>query len=1207
MKKRSLFKRLLSGFVATAMALSICFSDKVFEDLFASAENGDFTVNVDFKDREEETVYDGHENGMRYFVLGALVKENASPALTVANDANIVAWECKEIYPQTNSHSTVTFSEFRLNDHDFDNPDRQEDDPKVTKTSPECANTVFVGRVYRYWGSNPYCPRNPDGSFNIEPTNLVNPRSGSYNGWYDYAEYSADSFTGFVPSSSTDGDTTNVIFKKRHVEFYVNVNFSKETTITEDEYYYVLVETVHTNGDKTYFYSRLTANNDDVVMPVQNKDNRNWIKEGQSKPDQNEQYNGGEKSTTVKLFKANKERDLGNLISGSECTELKTGDFAKGQKIVIRGQSSEPEKPSNNDTLVTYYETINFEKMDESDNYTFKEILGSGISFGITADRFRQKGHFQSNFAANYFSASGNFDPDLSKPSAGEIYVANFANLDTPTDTSAANKMQMDIGASHQQKEVMGPDADTGAVLYIPNDDTYIPDVVGDTQTNRLKISRDHVTVDNKTYSSKRMSDEVVNPIIQQMQGMSARLASKPTNYTPIKIGTKWEVDTTDYPDDATIYIDADVMTAANGDIGGNAAMTIKKKDGQLIVFNSTKANVGVRELNLVVDGVEGGTKESQKIAGVEGGEQNDWLNKHVMRSVVWNLSGATEAAITNTAGIFLIPKSNSVTKLGGTSTGWLVTAGYFENTSGEWHFPYDELEKYKKPEQISVNVSKKAITGDDELENAQLELTSKNLPESEWIYLAEKNSFAQKITDEATGMITGLKWTSGTSQKTLTLRDGDFTLKETGTTFRSGGKEYKVVTSSFDFEITNGKITKVSKDVSEDNGTIKYTDTNNTITIRDAQAGGPVTHPVHVSKTEITGQKAVAGATITVYTDTPNAEDRVKVNDYETSADEGSRGTFMLEAGKYVLVEKATTEGQAPYESGKTYKVITTEFKFEVKADGTVECTGAKASVDSFTADEKANGGLVLTKLADKNEPYFIMCDAANTTNITVDKQAVTGEAVIENAHLKIVDSNNVVKGELITTKTDKSFEVELEDGTYTLTEEAVEGKDIVDAQGNKYEIIPSSVEFTIQNGQITSTTNTVASKDKVDQNKGGVVYSENTFTICDAKKATSDDDSSKPSDDSSKPSGGDNDGDNDSSKLSGGDNDGDNDSNKGKKPSGGDNDGDNDSNKGKKPSGGDEDGDNTPNTGFAGSTFAAAALLAAVSVLAVMKKKDE
>ena len=48
MKKRSLFKRLLSGFVATAMALSICFSDKVFEDLFASAENANAYRSIRF-------------------------------------------------------------------------------------------------------------------------------------------------------------------------------------------------------------------------------------------------------------------------------------------------------------------------------------------------------------------------------------------------------------------------------------------------------------------------------------------------------------------------------------------------------------------------------------------------------------------------------------------------------------------------------------------------------------------------------------------------------------------------------------------------------------------------------------------------------------------------------------------------------------------------------------------------------------------------------------------------------------------------------------------------------------------------------------------------------------------------------------------------------------------------------------------------------
>ena len=353
------------------------------------------------------------------------------------------------------------------------------------------------------------------------------------------------------------------------------------------------------------------------------------------------------------------------------------------------------------------------------------------------------------------------------------------------------------------------------------------------------------------------------------------------------------------------------------------------------------------------------------------------------------------------------------------------------------------------------------------------------------------------------------MRWTSGETAKTITLRDGSYVLKETGTTFKSGGKEYKVVTSSFDFEITNGKITKVSKDVSEDNGTIKYTDTNNTITIRDAQAGGPVTHPVHVSKTEITGQKAVAGATITVYTDTPNAADRVKVDDYETRAVDGSRGTFALEAGNYVLVEKATVDGGAPSLNGKTYKVITTEFKFEVKADGTVECTGAKASVDSFTADEKANGGLVLTKLADNNEPYFIMCDAANTTNITVDKQAVTGEHTIKNARLWLTDSNrNIVPGADITTvgnAADDKFTVTLEDGEYTIHEEAAKdtsGKplDITDENGEKYNIIPSEVKFTVVNGTVTST-DAKASKDKLGEN-GGVYADGTTFHVCDAIK---------------------------------------------------------------------------------------------------------
>ena len=210
-------------------------------------------------------------------------------------------------------------------------------------------------------------------------------------------------------------------------------------------------------------------------------------------------------------------------------------------------------------------------------------------------------------------------------------------------------------------------------------------------------------------------------------------------------------------------------------------------------------------------------------------------------------------------------------------------------------------------------------------------------------------------------------------------------------------------------------------------------------------------------------------------------------------------------------------------------------------------------------------------------------------------DKKTISGDEELAGAILTITKKGES-KSQSWTSQIGKTWEVELEEGTYVLKES---GDSVVDKDGNKYDVITSELEFTVNNdGTVTATGAKTAYDDKA--TTGYFYQNGTTIEICDAKKATSDDDSKPDGDDSSKPS-------DDSSKPSGGDNDGDNDSSKGNKPSGGDNDGDNDSNKGKKPSGGDEDGDNTPNTGFAGSTFAAAALLAAVSVLAVMKKKDE
>ena len=333
-------------------------------------------------------------------------------------------------------------------------------------------------------------------------------------------------------------------------------------------------------------------------------------------------------------------------------------------------------------------------------------------------------------------------------------------------------------------------------------------------------------------------------------------------------------------------------------------------------------------------------------------------------------------------------------------------------------------------------------------------------------------------------------------------LRDGSYVLKESGTTFTSGGKTYNVVSSSFEFEITNGKITKVSKDVTENNGSIKYTDTNNTITIRDAQVGGPKTYPVHINKTDVTGQKELAGATLTVYKKGADGQ-LEKVNDVNNPwrSEDGKELTLALEDGDYVLKETGTTVTDA---DNNTYKVLETNVEFTI-SNGVV--TNSSANVkDDFAKVDKKNGGAV-AQVNKSGEAVITVCDAINTTTVTLNKTDITGEKELTGAVLTIKQGNTVIKE--WTSKPGEKMTVTLDDGTYTLTEEAAKdasGKpiNVVDANGKTYDIVKSVVEFTVRNGAVVSSTNTVSRVDNVDQTKGGVVLSGTEFTVCDAANKT-------------------------------------------------------------------------------------------------------
>ena len=282
MKKRSLLKRLLSGFVATALAATICFGDRVFDDLFASAAGEAQTVNVDIYDGEALSPVvneEGDTTNSRYFVLGALVDKDAGPQIAATEKYvdQFIAWDCKEINPKTDAHSTVVFDKFYKKHADYkNNYDRKQ--PVVEFDS---SKYKLVTRVYRYWVKNQYGgdTTNPHATNGVEPTNLISPEKPFYDGWQQINEHSADSIPGYAPTgNSTEGNTTTITFAKRNVEFYVKVTFSKPTTITEADNLYVLVDVEHQNHDKTYVYKQLTADDTNaVIYTVQDNDKHHWL------------------------------------------------------------------------------------------------------------------------------------------------------------------------------------------------------------------------------------------------------------------------------------------------------------------------------------------------------------------------------------------------------------------------------------------------------------------------------------------------------------------------------------------------------------------------------------------------------------------------------------------------------------------------------------------------------------------------------------------------------------------------------------------------------------------------------------------------------------------------------------------------------------------------------------------------------------------
>lgn len=179
-----------------------------------------------------------------------------------------------------------------------------------------------------------------------------------------------------------------------------------------------------------------------------------------------------------------------------------------------------------------------------------------------------------------------------------------------------------------------------------------------------------------------------------------------------------------------------------------------------------------------------------------------------------------------------------------------------------------------------------------------------------------------------------------------------------------------------------------------------------------------------NVKKTDLTGQKEVAGATLNLYKAEDVNEDGTLKEDAKPldswTSEKGQYHDFgpAVKAGKsYVLIETAAPDGY-------TY---TANISFTVKEDGTIETR----------ADKEEKQPEVDQPEIDPTEEDDIYLVKDDVTRVSVKKMDITGQKEVAGARLLLKDKDgNVIESWMSTTEA-RVFEQKLIAGeTYTLTE---------------------------------------------------------------------------------------------------------------------------------------------------------------------------
>ena len=299
-------------------------------------------------------------------------------------------------------------------------------------------------------------------------------------------------------------------------------------------------------------------------------------------------------------------------------------------------------------------------------DYNYRDVLGSAINYGITANEVHKVSHMDTTFAASHVTSDGgNITAGAYTGSQGSPLLIGSITGSLRIDGQACTVYTTAEAAQH---------------LELQGESTFA-----------------------QPHSTKEDIDAQIGSMLSHAERVSQIMAEQRT-YSVMKYGSYWngsatvngwyvdqnekEIDLSALPD-GTYYIDGD--TFLNKD-----DVKIKKNPGQTVVFNLKSEAVKLKRFEVV------NAQTGQGMNSANNGDVYPYAS-----TVIFNMPNAKTVNIeSGIFGVLIAP--NATVTISSTSSGWIV-ADTVTNPGGEWHFVYQDL---TEPLPVTV-AAKKTLDGE--------------------------------------------------------------------------------------------------------------------------------------------------------------------------------------------------------------------------------------------------------------------------------------------------------------------------------------------------------------------------------------------------------------------------------------------------------------------------------------------------------------